>query len=160
LYSDFVAAKVKLSDIVDALEIASDEVSSFVDRETGEVLSIQHEFLTQAEEQDAPAEGTPKWQVDAYSEALQVHQNPDRYAELPTQFDVHEYSIMEEFCRSVENPNLRVELLNAISGRGAFRSFKDTIHRRGIQDAWYAFRDEALRNIAREWCEEEGILFE
>jgi hypothetical protein len=155
-----VAAKVKLHDLVEGLEFESDIQSSYVDRETGEVLVIMKEFLSYAEEEAAPEDSAPQWQVDAYQEALQVVQNPDRYLRVPSQFEIHEYSIMEDFCHSVEDQKIRNELLNAIRGRGAFRYFKDTIYRYGIQDSWDTFRDEALRDIAKEWCEDNGIAYE
>lgn len=155
-----MAAKVKLHDLVEGLEFESDIQSSYVDRETGEVLVIMKEFLSYAEEEAAPEDSAPQWQVDAYQEALQVVQNPDRYLRVPSQFEIHEYSIMEDFCHSVEDQKIRNELLNAIRGRGAFRYFKDTIYRYGIQDSWDTFRDEALRDIAKEWCEDNGIAYE
>ena len=58
---------------------------------------------------------------------------------------------MERFSESVDNDDWSSQLLTAISGRGEFRYFKDTIHRLGIQKDWYAFRDEAFREIARDF---------
>lgn len=83
----------------------------------------------------------------------------DDYLPLPTKFDIHEYSIMERFCRSREDDEMRDDLCDAIRGRGAFRRFKDSIHEHGIADDWYKYRDEALREIAIEWCEENGIPY-
>jgi len=40
---------------------------------------------------------------------------------------------MEEFSKSVESARIREDLINAISGKGAFRYFKDTIRRYGIE---------------------------
>jgi Uncharacterised protein family (UPF0158) len=79
---------------------------------------------------------------------------------LPTKFEIHEYAIMEEFCWSVEDPSLREELLNAIRGRGAFRYFKDTIRRHGVEDEWYRYREDALEKKAIEWLEGHGIAYE
>lgn len=81
----------------------------------------------------------------------------DDYVELPSQFDIHEWSIMERFCRSLEPGPLRDELDNAIHGRGAFRMFKDVIHRHGIADDWYAYRDAELEEIAIGWLEVNEI---
>jgi hypothetical protein len=83
----------------------------------------------------------------------------DHYLLLPTKFDIHEYRIMERFCYSVDDDDMRDDLCNAIPGRGAFRYFKDRIHAYGIADDWYRYRDEALREIAIAWCEENGIQF-
>ncbi|MHC4632348.1 MAG: UPF0158 family protein, partial [Planctomycetota bacterium] len=45
-------------------------------------------------------------------------------------------------------------------GRGAFRRFNDAIRDYGIADDWYKYRDDALKEIAIEWCEENGIEFD
>ena len=81
------------------------------------------------------------------------------FVPLPDRFEIHEYSIMERFCRSIESDDLRQELLHTIRGGGAFRRFKNTIARRGIQDDWYAYRDNALKRIAADFLEVEGIAF-
>jgi hypothetical protein len=57
----------------------------------------------------------------------------------------------------VESVRIREDLLHAIFDAGAFRHFKATVRRCGIEQDWFAFRDEALREIAREWCEEHQI---
>ena len=51
------------------------------------------------------------------------------------------------------------ELQNAIHGAGAFRYFKDTLRRYRREKDWYAYREEALRQIAIDWCEENGIEY-
>ena len=76
---------------------------------------------------------------------------------LPTKFDVHEWSIMEGFSRSVESDRIWDDLLFAIHGAGAVRHFKDNLRRHRIERDWFAFRDGALRDIAVEWCEEHKI---
>jgi hypothetical protein len=49
--------------------------------------------------------------------------------------------------------------LSMMFGRGAFRHFKDLATEFGIIEEWYAFRKDALREIAREWCAENGIAY-
>ncbi len=51
------------------------------------------------------------------------------------------------------------ELQAAVYGRGAFRRFKDAVHRLGIADEWYRFRDAALEEIAVEFLEAHGIAY-
>ena len=84
----------------------------------------------------------------------------DRFQELPTKFEVHEWAIMQNFSRSVESDSIREDLLNAIHGPGAFRNFKDTLRRHGIESSWFTFRTEALKQIALGWCEENQIVCE
>jgi hypothetical protein len=67
---------------------------------------------------------------------------------------------MQDFSCSVESDRIREDLLHAIHGAGAFRNFKDKLRRHCIESAWFAFRVEALRQIARNWCEENHIAWE
>jgi hypothetical protein len=64
---------------------------------------------------------------------------------------------MEEFAYAVKSDGVREDLLYAIHGAGAFRHFKATVRRGGIEREWFAFRTEALREIARKWCEAHKI---
>jgi hypothetical protein len=50
--------------------------------------------------------------------------------QLPDRFDIHEWSIMEEFARGQDNDRIRQELLDAIHGAGAFRMFRSLIRPR------------------------------
>jgi len=83
----------------------------------------------------------------------------DHYLPLPTKFDIHEYSIMERFCLSVDDDDMWDDLCNAIHGRGAFRHFKDRMQAYGITEVWYRYRDAALREMAMAWCEAHEIPY-
>lgn len=67
---------------------------------------------------------------------------------------------MQDFSRSVESDRIREDLLRAIHGAGAFRTFKDTVRQLGVESAWFAFRVDALREITLGWCEENQIAWE
>ena len=67
---------------------------------------------------------------------------------------------MQDFSSSVESDDIRDELSRAIHGAGAFGNFKDTVRRLGIESTWFAFRAEALRQTALDWCEENQIAWE
>lgn len=66
---------------------------------------------------------------------------------------------MEEYCLEIEDDNIREAMYSSIKGRGAFRRFKDNINRFGIEEHWYKYRDEAIKRIAIEWCEGNGIRY-
>jgi hypothetical protein len=155
-----MSATVRLNDIVDALEMQSDESSSFLDCDTGQVATISHDLLREAEESgDGEEPDLPAWQKQEM-EIVKRIVSTDHFQELPTKFDVHEWGIMQDFSRSVESDRVCEDLLHAIHGAGAFRNFKDTLRRHGIESAWFVFRTEALRQIARSWCEENHIVWE
>jgi hypothetical protein len=83
----------------------------------------------------------------------------EHYLQLPDRFAIHAYQIMERFCLSVEDADIRGDLCDAIRGRGAFRRFKDSVQAYGIAAAWYRYRDTALREIAVAWCDAHGIIY-
>ena len=146
---------VKLSDIIEGLEFQADECFSYLNMTTGEVVSVTTEELRAAEE-DEPLEDFPEWQHDAIRIARDIVET-EHYLPLPDRFEINEYSIMERFCLSVDDDDLRDDLCDAIRGRGAFRRFKDRVQVYGMAEDWYRYRDEALREIAIAWCEEHDI---
>jgi hypothetical protein len=152
-----MTVQVKLQDILEGMDFQSDEHSSFLNLTTGEVVSITDEEL-RAAENDAPLEDFPEWQHDAIRIAGEIL-GTDHYLPLPDRFEIHEYQIMERFCLSIDDEDVRDDLCNAIRGRGAFRYFKDRIHAYGIAEEWYRYRDAALREIAIAWCDEHGIPY-
>jgi len=154
-----MSAIVRLQDIVDALEMQFDEFSSFLDRDTGQVETVSRDLLREAEEPGDEEPDPPDGEDEEWELAKRIVSS-DRFQSLPTKFDVHEWQIMKDFSESVESASIRDDLLFAIRGAGAYRHFKHNIRRHGIEQAWYAFRAEALREIARDWCEENQIAWE
>jgi hypothetical protein len=154
-----MAVRAKVQDLVDAFDMQNEQCASYLDRDTGEVHVITHEVLRIAEGGTDADEVRSDWEQAEVELARRVLDN-DRFVELPTSWDVHEWRIMEAFCYSLDNEGFRDDCLAAIHRRGAFRHFKDQLARRGLQDSWYAFRGAALRKIAIEWCEEHEIAFQ
>jgi len=154
-----MAIRVKLDDIIEGLESQSDESHSFLDKRTGEVVSISDEEM-QAAEDDEPIEDFPDWQQDLVRIAKEIIDETGNYIELPTKFDIHEYSVMEKFCLSLNDDEMCDTLYSLIKGSGAFGRFKNAIHEYDIADDWYKYRNDALKEIAIEWCQEKGIEFD
>jgi len=154
-----MSVRVKLDDIIEGLECQSDESHSYLDKRTGKVILISDEELFAAEN-DEPIEDFPDWQHDQIKIAKEILQETGDYIGLPSKFDIHEYSIMERFCLSIDDPEISDTLYSLIKGSGAFQRFKDAIHKYDIADDWYKYRDNRLKEIAIEWCEENGIEFD
>jgi len=151
------ALRVKLSDLIEGMDFQSDECFSYLNTATGEVVSVTTEEL-RAIEEDAPLEDFPAWQHDAIRIAKDIIET-DSYLQLPDRFEINEYRIMERFCLSVDDEDMRDDLCDAIRGRGAFRRFKDRMQLYGMAEEWYRYRDAALREIAVAWCEAHGISY-
>ena len=139
------------------MDILSDEHSAFLNRNTGELVTLSSEELSAAEEDDNIVD-YPEWQQEMIIKAKEVISSDD-YLPLPSKFDIHEYHIMEDFCHSLADDKIRERLLDKIRGRGAFKRFKDAIRNSGIEEEWYRFRQEELEKIAIDWLEANQIPY-
>ena len=152
-------ARVKLSEIIEGLEFQSDESSSFLNTKTGEVV-LMTDYAMRAAEENEPLEDVPDWERDLVAIAREILADAGDYIPLPTKYDIDEYSIMENFCTSLDKQEIGDILYDLISGSGAFRRFKDAVYKYGVEDEWYKYRDNAIKEIAIEWCRENNIEFE
>jgi len=150
---------VKLSDIIEGLESQSDESASFLNKKTGEVV-LMTDYAMRAAEENEPFEDVPDWEKELVSIAREILADTGDYIQLPTKYDIDEYSIMENFCMSLDRQEIGDILYDLISGSGAFRRFKDAVYKYGVEDEWYKYRDNAIKEIAIEWCRENNIGFE
>ena len=149
---------VKLSELVDCLETLTDETEWFLNKKTNEIVLIADEEMSAAKNK-SPLENYPEWQREVIKIAKEILETDD-YLPLPNKFDIHLYSIMERFCHSITHQELGEEMCTCIKGSGAFRRFKDNIHRFGIAEDWYDFRHETFKQIAIDWCEANKIEYE
>ena len=134
--------KVKLTDIIDAIEMMDQYSEYFLDKETGEIEWVSDMTMTK------------KQQEEIY-DRLDKH----GFYRLPASFDIRDYDIMEDFVDTLSGA-AHDRLSSAIQGRGAFRRFKDTVIKLGIDQEWYDFQASAYKRKAARWCEENGIEYE
>jgi alpha-acetolactate decarboxylase len=147
-----------LSEIMEAIEFQTGESTAYLNKETGEIITISEEEFQAAEDEDSP-ENYPEWQQDNVKTAMQILDNEENFLTLPTKHDINEYLIMETFCLSIKNKLISEALSDAIKGNGAFPRFKDNVQRFKIADKWYRFREEAIKQIAIEWCRSKHIEY-
>lgn len=137
--------KIKLDSVIEAIELADDAYEYYLNIKTGEVSLIADPIVTG---------------LDDSKERDKLEENWEDYYKLPTKYDIHEYSIIEEYISELPSGNMRNTLENAISGRGAFRRFKEGIRRYGIEEGWYEFRDKSYKEIAIKWCRDRDLDYE
>jgi hypothetical protein len=134
------------------MEMQSDDLHSFLHRPTGRIVTVSDDALAAAEDDDE------KWVIpEELAAARRILAADDEYLELPDRFEIDEYHMMERFAESLADRGARHAALTSLRGRGAFRYFKDTMHRLGVAKSWYAYRDECYREVAREWCDAHGV---
>ena len=65
---------------------------------------------------------------------------------------------MERFIDTLTDPVLAELLTVAISGRGAFRRFKDVLWSRPeVAERWHAYSEDRARGRARAWLAGQGF---
>jgi hypothetical protein len=137
-----ISMTVNLSDIIDALNFTDEYTHNFLDKTTEEIVWVSDMAMNMKEQEKA-------------YDTLDAH----GFYRLPEQRDIHEYRVMEDFISSLPAGVARDCLSTAIHGKGAFRRFKDSVIRLGLDQRWYQWRDEAYKRKAIEWCEENGITY-
>ncbi|MBK6579049.1 MAG: hypothetical protein IPG17_23245 [Sandaracinaceae bacterium] len=122
----------------DAFENNSPEVHSYLQLETGEVLRIV----------DGVAD--PSMHARVIADPIYLRIDPVSSRE--------QYRWMERFIATVDDLDLRHNLLAAIDGKGAFRRFKDALMGHPVdRERWFTFRSERLRSCMEAWLTTHGI---
>lgn len=138
--------KVKLEEIIEAMEFADMETEYYYDTKNERILML---FDGMVDGEDDPE------LFEDISEGF-----VEDYIPLPGQYDINEYRIMEEFIYELPEGKNRDVLERAIQGRGAFRRFKDKLYDLNLEQQWYSYKDSAYERIARKWCERYEIEVE
>lgn len=125
--------------IYEALEMTSDDSRAFYNVSSGEIVWL-NEY------------------IEGYEElAEEIDNNFENYIPLPTKYDINEYSMMRDFAKGYPDSEVSSRLCRAVSGRGAFRYFKDSVYDMGIEQEWFAFRDGEYKKIAEAWRKENNL---
>lgn len=155
-YNLLMTLVVSLRDFVGKMQSLSENRHVYIKKVSGEFIMLVDDDLLMAESDIA--DELLEWPAEPVQEVKKVLSS-DKYLELPSAFDIHEYEIMERFCLSVADQKISNVLLNKIHGSGAFRRFRDTIYRYGIEENWFKHRDEAYKEIAISWLESHGFNY-
>ena len=131
--------KVKLEEIIEAIEFAGMETEYYYDTKNERILLMFDGMVDGEKNQELFEEIREGFVGD--------------YIPLPGQYDINEYGIMEEFIYELPEGKNQDVLERAIQGRGAFRRFKDKLYDLNLEKQWYSYKDTAYERIARQWCE-------
>ncbi len=115
--------KVKLQLIVQALHLADNNWQGYFDTKTNDTVWVGG---------DPAVSG-----ISAEDTAALIESDEDRFLELPSKWDINEYSIIQDFIADLPEGDAKADLTRAIRGSGAFRRFKTTVYRHGIRQQWF-----------------------
>lgn len=133
--------KIKLSEVIDALDFTNDEIEYYYNPDTKEIFMSNIGDFEDINEDELD---------ELFEKSIM----------LPTRYDINEYEMMENFAETISDTRLQNQLYISLNGSGAFRRFKDTCINFDIINDWYKFRDERYKEIAIDWCKENNIEFE
>ena len=151
---------VKLDELVGEIEILINGTFTYINIQTGEVITLSEEEI-RAAENEKPIENFPDWQKENIEKAKEILEDEDEiYLDFTLRDEYHEYEIIEEFIGTISEEEIREALYEAIQGRGAFRRFKDGIIEHGVEKEWYEYKDKKIKELVTEWCKEHDIEIE
>ncbi len=164
--------KVSFSDLEDAFISGSGyEHEWWLDKQTGRVILINDEARRYADGSSDVAKA-PKWMGEMIEDAKSIMRAfgelPDEGDDAPVEWgrfvripgdDSHgAFEDMEEFIGTVKSDRVYDALARALRGSRPFRRFKDALgDYPRVEEQWYAFRDQRLRERIKEWAREEGV---
>ena len=148
---------VSLLDFFDTLEELTTESRGYLNKVTGELLTVANEDMSVVEDDEDWSE-YPEWQQEIFEKAKEVYES-DEYMEILRKHEINDYGIMEDFSLSYPNERISSFLNRSIRGSGAFRRFRETLDHFDIEEEWYAFRNEAYKQIAIRWLEANDFAY-
>ena len=137
--------RISLEQVIDAIEMATQEVTYYYDVQTGETVYLAN---------------LPFFDESGDELAERIETSPERYFRFPAKYDINEHHIMRAFIKELPEGRPRYELADAIRGKGAFKRFKSGIRYHRLEQAWYRYQADAYREIAIHWCEDNGFAYE
>lgn len=149
--------RVYLQALIEGMEGQTEEIHSYLNQTTGQVVTVSDEELYAAEIH-VPLDQFPEWQHQFLLIARDIV-DTEKYLLLPSKYEIHDYQIMEQFCLSIAHDERRETLSHAIQGRGAFRRFRDTLSQYDLEQEWDTYRKNVLRAMAIAWCTRHGIRY-
>lgn len=133
--------KVKLNDVLEALDFVNEETQYYYHITTEQVVMLMDGM---GDEEDAALKDD-------------IDENYENYIGLPERYEINEYAMMEAFIDELNDMDKQDRLYSVIRSKGAFRRFKDRLLELGLEKNWYKFRDDAYLIIATKWCEKNNI---
>jgi Uncharacterised protein family (UPF0158) len=151
-----LAAAISLRDVIDALDLQSDELTSYLDPDSGEIITFNQEQRHIAESGDWNS--APEWMREVLPKIKRALED-NRMLPLPDLAHIDEWRMMQDFTEQPDNCQCRDALSRAVRGDGAFRLFQRTIAELGMEDSWRRYRERAMERTAREWLERNNLKY-
>lgn len=170
--------KIDFDEIQKAMEdTVRDAFDYFLDRETGEVIILSEDIINRAQsllEEDFDEDlssyeevifdrehDIPDWMEDEVELALDIFLDEgERYVRIPERSAHRGFAAMRSFAESVQDQQLKEQLLIHLDGRGVFRKFKDALEPYPKErKAWYRHNAGQSKKEIEDWLLSIGIEY-
>ena len=153
--------KVDLFELIETLDIDFESIRFFVDKLTGKIVTWSEEGgFVDMDIDDDETDDEESDDEETEDEDFDDEFIPDHYIPLPDRWDLDKYRIMEDFCCSIEDVEIQHNLLSAIRGKGAFGRFNTAIRCYKIENDWFKYLHENLKEVAIEFCKVHHLDYE
>jgi len=168
--------KIDFDEVQKAMEdISREAFDYFLDIETGDVIILSEDIIERAQKvlceniDDDMAEyeevefdeetDLPDWMEEEIELALDIFlHEKGRYVRIPERNSREAYEAMQEFAQRLEDKPLQEEVKAILSGKGAFRKFKDALEPYPKErKMWYGYNAKSARKEIEDWLQSIGI---
>lgn len=134
---------VRRESLAKAIEDNVQQKRSFLDIETGEIVSVFVDLIERGQDQSA--------------RRIAAGINT-RYVLIPSIPARESFAEMERFIETIADKKLAADLARAIEGEGAFRKFRDALrmHRTEL-DRWYEEKDTRINKTIDTWITQKKL---
>jgi hypothetical protein len=130
---------IRADELIMAFEDRGTELQHFLDRQTGEVLSLIEEDMDEDDRERLDAE-------------------PDRYLLIEPVSSSAGFEIMSDFVEILPEGKIPRELARALQQRHPFRRFQEVLlNYPSVREEWFCFHEQAFMKIIKEWLDDCGV---
>lgn len=69
------------------------------------------------------------------------------------------FRIMEDFAGSVQDEKVQDRLFRMLGRSHPFSRFRDEVYDSGIEKEWFSYKDQKMKEYARNWLEENEVEY-
>lgn len=149
--------KADLNDVIECIEFEGELLTHYYNKNTGVIMYIEDSSTATYKADDIhKIEEFEEWEKELILSLHDFKMNPNDYIQLPSHNDINEHGMMIDFCNTIEDIPVKEKLLG---NKDSFRGLRQEIENQDLINDWYDYREEAERNIAIKWCEENNIEY-
>lgn len=142
-------SQVKLSDLIDGIELQNNRIDAFLNSKTGQVVYVENNLYkivkSEYDLNDYPQKQQKKIKL------TEKIMNEDYFIAVPSKKDISEYTIMKAFIYLINNEEVKEKLLESIQSKKPYKRFNNEIIELDIKDKWLEFKENYIKEKLIKW---------